>query len=92
MATGKYGLYDQSDIQAMSDEQLMEAWTELGHKDLDIRAMLELFSIEHQRREEQARLAVRLGTLSDAEKAALTQYIESQSADAGASVGEPGGK
>ena len=81
----------QEDIASLDGDDFMQRWTELGEQVELGKAQLLLFSREHQRREEQDRLTQRLGTLGDAEKAALVQYIESQGADGVAAVGVPNG-
>jgi hypothetical protein len=91
MTMAKSKVLTQEDIASLDEGDFMDQWTALGEQVELGKAQLLLFSREHQRREEQARLGQRLGTLGDAEKAALVQYIESQGADSSAAVGTPNG-
>jgi phage shock protein A len=66
---------DNSDIQEMSNEQLMEEWTALGEQVTAGRERLLAFSQEYQARTEQERIQRQLGTMTPEQKEAAINAI-----------------
>jgi hypothetical protein len=75
-----------NDIAAMSDDELMDAWTAAGDEATKTRERLEAFSQEHQRRERKKQLAAQLGTVSD-EDLALLQEVQAEGVESEEAVG-----
>jgi hypothetical protein len=69
---------DNSDIQEMSNEQLMEEWTALGEQVTAGRERLLAFSQEYQARTEQERIQRQLGTMTPEQKEAATSRRRSR--------------
>lgn len=63
------------DLSALSDEDLMNQWTEEAEANAASRELLTAYSKEHQRRNRAAQLQAALGDLSDEDKA-LIQSME----------------
>ena len=76
------------DLTQLSDDELMEKWTELGNEAQWLRERLTAYSHEHQRREREAQLLRAVGELS-AEDLALLQGMEPTGVESEAEVGNP---
>jgi hypothetical protein len=82
MGKGKY----MDNFASMSDEEFMDAWTQLGSQAVADKARLSEFSQEHQRRERKKQLAAMDLNPSDA---ALLQEIVIEGIESQEGVGEP---
>lgn len=65
----------EEDLSVLSDDELMERWTDLGSEAMAIKDRLSAFSKEHQRREREAQLRKAVGDLSP-EDLELLQTME----------------
>lgn len=79
------------DFTSLSDEEFMDAWTALGTEVQAGRDRLKEFSLEHQRRERKAQLALRNRDLSE-EDMALLQEVRAEGIASAETVGAPGGE
>jgi hypothetical protein len=76
-----------SDIAQMSDEELMDAWTETGNELTALKERAKEFSAEHQRRNRKAQMA-HLASMSD-EDMALLQEVRAEGVESEEAVGDP---
>lgn len=61
------------DIEAMTDEELMDSWTQLGLEHQASRERIEAFSAEHQKRERKKQLKAMAGDVSEQDLALLQE-------------------
>jgi hypothetical protein len=75
------------DLAAMSDDDLMTAWTEEGARVEEGKARLSAFSAEHQRRTRKEQLARTVGAVSE-EDLALLQDLRAEGVQSEEAVGD----
>ena len=62
-----------TDIEAMTDEELMDSWTQEGAEAQVLRDRLEAYSAEHQKRERKKQLKASMGDVSEQDLALLQE-------------------
>lgn len=75
----------------MDDQEFMNSWDDAGDQSAKLRAKIEAFSIEHQRRVGAAQLANQLGPMTEAQKEAAILAIHAMptAVESEEAVGEP---
>lgn len=80
-----------TNLSDLSDEELLEQWTETGNELARIKDKLKEYSEEHQRRVLLEQAKAKAATLNDEERRALLQDVEPEATESGEQSGTPGG-